>query len=71
MSERYGTCPTCEGIGRWNGELCGGCFGTGFYGGLFPEPKWQRKKRDHVPFDWNAICEKMSHVKKKGFPNGK
>jgi DnaJ-class molecular chaperone len=50
MSERYGACPICDGSGQlmvyvaWIGmkmlEMCGGCEGTGVWGGAFP-PEWQ------------------------------
>jgi hypothetical protein len=32
MSERYGPCKTCQGVGTLNKQDCGGCEGTGFSG---------------------------------------
>lgn len=58
MSERYGACPHCKGMGstpqyyecleEWIRIECGTCGGTGFWGGAFSPESYQQMKEENL-----------------------
>jgi hypothetical protein len=65
MSERYSTCKSCLGKGLQdsNGLECGGCFGTGFGGGMddLTDPIWVKKPSKKIEFDQSWLLEFAVH----------